>query len=77
MTRQEIMKFYDNKIDDIADKVKREEMLTKLNQLYDILFELDTEIEQELEHQESDYIEDEVNDNYNYYVETVKGDIYA
>ena len=59
MTRQEIIKFYENKIDDIVDENKREELLDKLEEIDDLLFSLDFDIDEELEHQESDYIESE------------------
>ena len=55
MTRQEIIKFYENKIDDIADEKTREQLFDKLEQLNDIMFDLDTDIENELENQYTDY----------------------
>lgn len=67
MTRQEIIKFYENKIDDIADETKREELLDKLDEIDTLLLELEGDIDEEIENQESDYIEDEVQDDYNYY----------
>lgn len=59
MTRQEIIKFYENKIDDIADEDTREKLLDNLTE--------DVEIDEELENQEDDYIEDEIGYDYNYF----------
>lgn len=67
MTRKEIVKFYENKIDDIADETKREELFKQLQEIEDLMISLDLEIDEELEYQESDYIEDEIQDDYNYY----------
>lgn len=67
MTRQEIIKFYENKIDDIADETKREELLDKLDDIDTFLLELDGDIDEEIENQKDDYIEDEIQDDYNYY----------
>lgn len=72
MTRQDIIKFYENKIDDIADKTKREDLFKKLQEIEDLMILLDGEIDEELVNQESDYIEDEIQDDYNYYKEVTQ-----
>ena len=61
MNRQEIVKFYENKIDDIADETKREDLFKKLQEIEDLMISLDGEIDEELEYQE-DHIEDDVDD---------------
>ena len=54
MTKNEIYKFYESKIDDIQDEEKREKMLEKLEEIDTLLFELDSYIDEELEKQEYD-----------------------
>ncbi len=66
MTRQDITNFYGNKIDDIADETKREELLERLDTIDTLLLVLEGDIDEELESQE-DHIEDEIGDDYNYY----------
>lgn len=69
--RDKFKKYYENLIDDIADEDKREQLLDKLEELDDMIFELDYEIKEEIENQESDYIEDEIGDNYELYLRSV------
>ena len=66
MNRLEMKKYYENKIDDIQDEHTREKFLDKLEEIDDMLFELDTKIDEEVENQE-DYIEDEIQDDYEYF----------
>lgn len=66
MSRGKIKEYYENKIDDIADETKREELLDKLDDIDTLLLELDMNIDEEIENQE-DHIEDEIGDDYNYY----------
>lgn len=56
MTKNEIKVFYIRKIDDIQDEVKKEELLDKLEEVDQLLFEIDSDIEEELENQDSDYL---------------------
>lgn len=72
MTRQEIKRFYENKIDDIQDEETKNRLLDKLEEVDDIILELDTEIEEELENQVQDYVEDEIQGDYNFYLEVTK-----
>lgn len=58
MNRSEIIRFYENKIDDIKDEEKREGLLDKLEELEDMMLELDTDIEEEIDKQETKYIND-------------------
>lgn len=74
MTRQDITNFYGNKIDDIADETKREELLEKLDEIDTMLLELEIDIGKELEYQKNQ-IEDEIQDNYELYVRTIRGDV--
>ena len=71
MSREKIKKYYENKIDDIADENKREELLDKLEEIDDLLFSLDFDIDEELENQESDYIEEAI-DDYEMYIRSVR-----
>lgn len=77
MSREKIKEYYENKIDDIADKTKREELLDKLDEIDTLLHELDGDIDEELEKQEDNYIEDEIQDDYNYYREVLNQWIYT
>lgn len=71
INKENIVKYYENKIDDIADETKREELLDKLDEIDTLLLELDGDIDEELEKQEDNYIEDEIQDDYNYYREVL------
>ena len=70
--RDKFKKYYENLIDDIEDEEKREQLLDKLEELDDMIFELDYEIKEEIENQESDYIEDEIGNDYELYLRTVR-----
>ena len=59
MNRQQIVKYYENKIDDVADEQVREKLLDKLDEIDTLLLELDGDIDEEIENQESDYVESE------------------
>lgn len=71
MTRHEIYKFYDNKIDDIKDDSIYEKLMKKLDEAYDLLFDIDVEVEAELERQENeepqDFFYDEEEEKEKYY----------
>lgn len=67
MTRQDIIRFYENKIDDIADENVRKELFKQLAEIEEYLEAIDIKIDDELEKQEDDYIEDEIGYDYNYY----------
>lgn len=75
--RDKFKKYYENLIDDIADEDKREQLLDKLEELDDMIFELDYEIKEEIENQESDYIEDEIGNDYELYLRTVRAWIFT
>ena len=75
--RDKFKKYYENLIDDIEDEEKREQLLDKLEELDDMIFELDYEIKEEIENQESDYIEDEIGNDYELYLRTVRAWIYT
>ena len=75
MNRQEIIRFYKNKIDDVSDETKREELFKQLDEIEELLISLDVEIDEELKYQE-DHIEDEIDDDYNYYRSVINQWIY-
>ena len=75
--RDKFKKYYENLIDDIADEEKREQLLDKLEELDDMIFELDYEIKEEIENQESNYIEDEIGNDYELYLRTVRAWIFT
>lgn len=72
MTRQDIIKFYENKIDDVADESVREELFKELAEIEEYLESIDNRIDDELENQESEYIEDEIGYDYEYYIRSVR-----
>ena len=74
--RDKFKKYYENLIDDIADEEKREQLLDKLEEIDDMIFELDYEVKEEIENQESDYIEDEIGNDYELYLRTVRAWIF-
>jgi len=76
MTRQDIIKFYENKIDDVADESVREELFKELAEIEEYLESIDNRIDDELENQESEYIEDEIGYDYEYYIRSVREWIY-
>ena len=64
--REKFKKFYENLIDDISDEEVRDKMLERLEAIDDEIFELDYDIEKEIENQEIEYydsfaLEDEFN----------------
>jgi len=58
MSREKIIEYYENKIDDVADETKREELFKNLREVEDLMISLDGEIDEELEYQYN-HIEDE------------------
>jgi hypothetical protein len=56
MNRVEIIKYYDNMIDDIADEELREKLTDELTEIDEQLFSLDCEIEKAIDEQEADYL---------------------
>lgn len=70
INRENIVKYYENKIDDIADETKRKELFKNLQEIEDLMISLDGEIDEELEYQE-DHIEDEIGDDYNLYCSVI------
>ena len=68
--RNKLKKYYENLIDDIEDEKKREQLLDKLEEIDDELFELDYDIKNEIENQE--YIEDEIGNDYEFYLRSVR-----
>lgn len=68
MTRQQIVKFYENKIDDVADKKIRESLFNKLEEIDELLLSLDVDIDNEIEYQNDSLpSNDEYCYDYNYY----------
>lgn len=70
--RNKLKKYYENLIDDIEDGEKKEQFLDKLEEIDDMIFELDYDIKEEIENQESDYIEDEIGNDYEFYLRSVR-----
>ncbi len=67
INRENIVKYYENKIDDIADETKREELFKNLQEIEDLMISLDGEIDKELEYQEAEIIDDyALADEFNY-----------
>lgn len=58
MNRQEIVRFYENKIDDVKDENKREELYKELTDIENMMISLDGEIDKELKEQETEYIDE-------------------
>lgn len=56
MTIKEIIKYYENRIDDIEDGDIKKDLLDKLSDVEDLLNSLDIDIDKELENQEADYL---------------------
>ena len=56
INRHEIRQYYENLIDDIENEDVREKLLDDLEEIDDLLLLLESNIEKELENQESDYL---------------------
>ena len=56
INRNEIRRYYENIIDDIENEDVRENLLDNLEEIDDLLLLLESNIEKELENQESDYL---------------------
>ena len=56
MTNNEIIKYYENRIDDIENEDIKKDLLDKLSDIEDLLNGLDVDIDKELENQEADYL---------------------
>lgn len=56
INRYEIRQYYENLIDDIENEDVRENLLDNLEEIDDLLLLLESNIEKELENQESDYL---------------------
>lgn len=56
MNRIEVIKHYDNMIDDIENEELRDKLREELTEIDEKLFSLDCEIEKAIDEQEADYL---------------------
>ena len=56
MNRVQIIRFYQNIIDDIEDEKLREKLTDELTEIDEQLFSLDCDIEKAIDEQEADYL---------------------
>ena len=57
MNRVEILRYYDNMIDDVKDEELRDKLIDQLTEIDEKLFTLDCDIEKAIDEQEAIYVQ--------------------